>query len=280
MANLDEIKKRLQRVQSKGGDQKRYVNNKDRLLTLEPGNTVVRAVPYKENKDNPFIELYFHYNINNRSYLSPISYGNPDPFVEFAEKLRATGLQEDRELAYKLMPKIRIFLPVVVRGKEQEGVKFWGFSKTTFAELVKYMEDPDYGDYTDVMTGRDIVIEKTAKQSGSDYGSISFRIKPKETKLAESKEDIVKILNNQIPISDVYSEIEYDVMKETLENWLSIENGDESESQKQLSSTNSTSSKEITTQHEAKEDVKPDTKIDDISSAFDDLFGANDDLPF
>ena len=48
-----------------------------------PGKHQVRIVPYKFDKDNPFIELYFHYNINNKTYLSPQSFGRPDPIVEF-----------------------------------------------------------------------------------------------------------------------------------------------------------------------------------------------------
>ena len=31
------------------------------LWKPEPGTQQVRIVPYKFNKDNPFIELYFHY---------------------------------------------------------------------------------------------------------------------------------------------------------------------------------------------------------------------------
>ena len=34
------------------------------------GKSLIRIVPYKFNKDIPFIELYFHYNINNKTYLS------------------------------------------------------------------------------------------------------------------------------------------------------------------------------------------------------------------
>ena len=79
------------------------------------------------NKENPFIELYFHYNINNKTYLSPISFGRPDPIVEFAEKLKRMGDKEDWKAAKKMEPKLRTFVPVLVRGEEGEGVRFWGF---------------------------------------------------------------------------------------------------------------------------------------------------------
>ncbi|MAP03164.1 MAG: hypothetical protein CMF85_05080 [Candidatus Marinimicrobia bacterium] len=48
-----------------------------------------------------------------------------------------------------LMPKMRTFVPVIVRGEEAEGVKFWGFGKEVYQELLGVIADPDYGDITD-----------------------------------------------------------------------------------------------------------------------------------
>ncbi len=45
------------------------------------GKTVIRIVPWKDNPENPFIELYFHY-LGNKTHLSPLSYGNRDPIAE------------------------------------------------------------------------------------------------------------------------------------------------------------------------------------------------------
>ena len=55
--------------------------------------------------------------------------------------------------------KLRTFVPVLVRGQEGEGVKFWGFGKTVYQEILGYITDPDYGDITDPTNGRDLTIE-------------------------------------------------------------------------------------------------------------------------
>jgi hypothetical protein len=60
----------------------------DSLWKPTPGKHQVRIVPYQFEKDNPFIELYFHYNINNKTYLSPQSFGRPDPIVEFGDSVK------------------------------------------------------------------------------------------------------------------------------------------------------------------------------------------------
>ena len=71
--DIDAIRKRLEQLQTTNT---RTTN----LWKPQPGKTQIRIVPYKHNKDNPFIELFFHYNLgNNKTYMSPVSFGRPDP---------------------------------------------------------------------------------------------------------------------------------------------------------------------------------------------------------
>jgi hypothetical protein len=193
----------------------------DSLWKPTPGKHQIRLVPYKFNKDIPFIELYFHYNINNKTYLSPISFGRPDPIVEFAEKLKRTGDTDDWKAGKKMEPKLRTFAPVIVRGKESEGVKFWGFGKTVYQDILGYIADPDYGDITDPMNGRDIVLEiVSAEESNAAYPTTTIRVKPSQSKVVETAEGIQSILENQKDITELYSELSYNELKGVLENWL------------------------------------------------------------
>jgi hypothetical protein len=105
-------------------------------------------------------------------------------------------------------PKLRTFVPVIVRGEEGEGVRFWGFGKTVYQEILGYIADPDYGDISDAETGRDIVVEVvSAEDSGTSYPVTTIRVKPKETPLAESDEKIAKFLNEQKDITELYQEL-------------------------------------------------------------------------
>ena len=38
---------------------------------------------------------------------------------------------------------------MVVRGREDEGVKIYGYGKRAYENLLGYILDPDYGDITD-----------------------------------------------------------------------------------------------------------------------------------
>ena len=162
------------------------------LWKPSPGKTQIRIVPYKFNKDNPFIELYFHYDLGGKNYLSPISFGRPDPIEEFSTKLKNTGNKEDYQLGKKLEAKLRTFVPVIVRGEENEGVKFWGFGKTVYQELLGFISDPDYGDISDPTNGRDVVVEfHTAEETGKSFPSTTIRVKPNVTPVSDNKEVIV-----------------------------------------------------------------------------------------
>jgi Asp-tRNA(Asn)/Glu-tRNA(Gln) amidotransferase C subunit len=275
--NLDAIRGRLNKLQS-------TTSKTVEQWKPTPGKHQIRLVPYKFNKENPFIELLFHYGINNKTYLSPSSFGRPDPIVEFAEKLKRMGDKEDWKAAKKMEPKLRTFVPVLVRGEEGEGVRFWGFGKTVYQEILGYIADPDYGDITDPTEGRDIVVEiVSAEDSGTSYPVTTIRVKPKESPLADTKEQMDKFLNEQKNITELYSELSYAELKNVLESWLNPSAGGDDES------VESTSTEELskvapsakTESHDMggstpapKAAEAPAKKLDDVAAAFDDLFNS------
>jgi hypothetical protein len=270
--DLSAIRGRLNKLQNTS-------NRTSNLWKPTPGKHQVRIVPYKFSPENPFIELFFHYNINNKTYLSPSSFGRPDPIVEFAEKLKRMGDKEDWKAAKKMEPKLRTFVPVLVRGEESEGVKFWGFGKTVYQEILGYIADPDYGDITDPNNGRDITIEYvSAEDAGTSYPVTTIRVKPNVTPLAEGDTQIQNFMETQSNITDIYSELSYDELKSVLEGWLNptAEEGEESVSQQTLSTPSAPTSTETTPAPAAAPSNEVTTeekkKMDDVASAFDDLF--------
>ena len=248
--DLNAIKKRLNQLQTTN-------NRTSSLWKPQPGKTQIRIVPYAFNKDNPFIELFFHYNLNNRSYLSPISFGRPDPIEEFAQKLKGSGSKEDYQLSRKLEAKMRTFAPVVVRGEEKQGVKFWGFGKTVYQELLSIIADPDYGDITDPVNGRDVVVEFiSAEESGASFPKTNIRVKPNQTPISEEP-DVLELVKSQQDIKEIYQELSYDDLTEVLNEWLNPSDSDEEESNEKVSAP------ELST-----------AKVSNTGDAFDELFNS------
>jgi hypothetical protein len=215
-----------------------------------------------------------------------MSFGRPDPIVEFAEKLKRTGDTDDWKAGKKMEPKLRTFVPVIVRGKESEGVKFWGFGKTVYQDILGYIADPDYGDITDPNTGRDIVLEvMSAEESNASYPTTTIRVKPATSKLADSPETIQQLLDGQKEITELYQELSYAELKSVLENWLNPsaavndEIVEELEAPKPKAVTPKQS--DISVDLGGTSDISGDLpwekeeapkQKDDVASAFDDLF--------
>lgn len=276
--NLDRIKSRLNSLSN--------TNSKSTLIWKpSPGKQVVRIVPYKFNVENPFIELKFHYGLNGKTYLSPDSFNRPDPIVEFSNKLKKSGDKEEWKFGKKIEPKMRTFVPVIVRGEEGQGVRFWGFGKNVYQEILSIISDPDYGDITDVANGRDIVVEfKTAEETGKSFPETSIRVKPNTSPaVPPAEKDLIAKLSNQTNILELFPELSYDELKGVMEAWLhSSEGGEDSSSSP--SATASSETKAALEESAASEvksapakspsAVTSKSNTDDVSKAFDNLFNS------
>ena len=266
--DISQIKSRLNQLQSQTSTTKNF-------WKPEPGKQVVRIVPYKHNKANPFIELFFHYNLgNNKTYMSPVSFGRPDPVQEFADKLKSTGEKDEWIQGKRLEPKMRTFAPVIVRGQESEGVKFWGFGKTVYQELLGVIADPDYGDITDAVNGRDIMIERqTPAEAGNQYGKTTVRVKPNQTPITDNKELLQTIFDNQADLTELYTEPTYDELKDALATYLNPSSDDETTTDTTTTSTGVAASTTPTsnTGTTATADTK---KTENVEDAFDQLFNS------
>ncbi len=274
--NFDQIRKNLAALQNPNGNKKMNL-----IWKPKPGKQIVRIVPYKFNPGNPFIELKFHYNINGKTYLSPDSFGRPDPIVEFANRLKKTGSKDDWQMGRKMEPKMRTFAPVIVRGEEAEGVKFWGFGKTVYQEIGALILDGEYGDITDVADGRDITVEfKTAEEAGKSFPVTTIRPRPNTSPAVDpTNQTLVASLNNQVDITELFPELSYDELKEVMDQWLNPEEEDDEAAPTSVAEDSDDEQKIPAVEAETKTVKSPSaTKAkntsDDVSKAFDDLFNS------
>ena len=213
--DLTKIKNRLESLKTKG-------NAASKHMWKPKGKTTIRILPYKHNPDNPFIEMYFHYGINNKTYLSPSTFGRPDPILEMANKLKSTGEKEDWLEGRKIEPKLRTYVPILVRGQEADGVKFWGMGKQAYEEILGIISDPDYGDITDLSAGNDIIVDyKSPQECGKQFGDMNIRPRPAKSKAFDPSNAVVKeAVKNMIDLISVYTEPTYEELAKAMDEWL------------------------------------------------------------
>ena len=274
--DLSMLKQKLDTLQSKpqGGQKTDYST-----IFWRPtvGKQQIRIVPSAYNSANPFTELKFYYGITNKVMISPLNFGEKDPIALFAGKLREGEYnKENYVLAKKLDAKNRIFVPVVVRGEEDKGVRLWQFGKQVYEELLALAVDEEIGDYTDIVNGRDLTVETVGPEStGTPYNKSSVRVRLKTSPLSEDASLVEKWTNEQPnPTDGLFKRYSFDDMKSALEKWLSPE--DDSEEVVATSAPTPTPS----TNFSLDTSKAKQSKVDEFDSLFDNKESKTDDLPF
>jgi hypothetical protein len=271
--NLDAIKKKLESMQtpkSSGGG----ANNQTKRFKPQIGKQTVRVVPFKYDKENPFTEMKFYYGIGSKKVIaSPLNWGEKDPIAEFAKQLRGTNDKENWRLAKKLDPKTRVFAPVIVRGEESEGVQMWEFGKEIYEAFLQMAADEEVGDFTDIMSGRDIKLVTVGPEStGTAYNKTTITPSMKITSLSDNDTDLELWLEDQVNPKESYKMLPFDEIKAALQEWLAPEDEEGSiEESLDFAKEEPKSNYSLSAKPAAKK-----TKAD----SFDELFEEDDDMPF
>jgi len=222
--DINQIKNRLNSLQNKKGGSQNKEERAKNFWKPAVGKQIIRVVPSKFDKSNPFKEVYFHYGVANRSMIALTNFGEKDPIVEFASQLRKSSEKENWQLAKKIEPKMRVFAPVIVRGEEEKGVRLWEFGKETYLELLSMVADEDIGDFSDIYEGRDLTIETVGPEvTGTKYNKSTVRPRTKITPLSDNSTQAKMWMSEQPEILTLYKKYEYDEMKGILLTWLNPE---------------------------------------------------------
>ena len=275
--DLNALKQKLDTLQSKpqGGQKTDYS-----LIFWKPtiGKQQIRIVPSAYDTNNPFTELKFYYGITNKVMISPANFGEKDPIALFAGKLREGEYnKENYVLAKKLDAKNRIFVPVIVRGEEDKGVRLWQFGKLVYEELLALAVDDEIGDYTDIVGGRDLTVETVGPEAtGTPYNKSSIRVRMKTSPLSEDATKVETWTNEQPnPKEGLFKVFSFDEMKSALEKWLSPEEEESNVSENAFPTPAATSPS--TSNFSLDTNQAKQSKVDKFDSLFD---SKTDDLPF
>lgn len=97
------------------------------------------------------------------------------PVCEKRAKLLATGNSADRDTAFGLAPRLRIYACVIDREHPELGVQVFGFGKTVMKGLKSLRDDPDVGDFfRPGPDGFDVIIERT----GTTKNDTEYAVRP------------------------------------------------------------------------------------------------------
>jgi hypothetical protein len=213
--DLDAIKRRMEEL--KGGNRK---TSSVQLWKPGVGEYKVRCLPWKTSSDGqPFQERWFYYIGTNAGILTPKQFGKPDPIDDLIRKLFNSGKPDERVLAKKLLPKMRAYAPVVVRGQEDKGVMVWSFGKLVYQQLLSFFVDEDYGNILDPREGFDLKVV-ISQAPGKQFQDTVVSCKPKSSKLHDDQKIADSWLESVPNLDDMYRLKGKDEIEQILNTWL------------------------------------------------------------
>lgn len=242
MPSIEELKARISGLNRGGG-------NKKNDIWKPTDEHVVRLLEYPHGRD-PFIELFFHYEVGDETIVCPKMNGEGECAIcDFADTLKSwkddrgqdkaeADRKADWEIFKKIQAKARIFIPMIERGKESLGPKFWGVSPTQATEILSTAMDGDRmeecgisKDEQDASTLLKILISPTkaydlnvsfakpgAKGNTKTFGTTTIKAKIKACALADEKttKDILASIKR---IADVYPVTPSGEVQRLLDRW-------------------------------------------------------------
>lgn len=225
--DISKVKKRLDSL-NKPKQEKQKIDYAKVFWKPTVGKHTIRIVPSKENPKFPFTEVFFYYGISKFPLASLTNWGEEDPIVEFTNRLRQDNASENWDLIKKLTSRMRVFVPVIVRGEEEKGTRLWQIGKTLYDELLKYAADEDYADYDDIANGRDFTVEGyNSEVGGRTVVQVNIRPKGKTTPLSDKESEAKDWLENQPSVLDNVYKTDYDYLKKILANYLDVDEEEE-----------------------------------------------------
>lgn len=278
--NINALKDRLQQLNRR--------SNKPNDLWKPKEDHEVRCLPYPHGGD-PMIDLHFHYEIGeNMSILCPkANFGKPCAICDFCDVLKSwkgpdgqdkpeNDRKADFEIFKKIQPKARVFIPVVERGKEGDGAKFWGVTPNQAGQILEVCTDGDRLSeleisQDDAARALDVIFSKdkaydlkvSFKKSGekgntTSYSQVEIKGKIKPTPLHKDKKEAEKILASVKNIREIYPEVSSAEVQKMMDRW-----------------TGSLDRNEEKTQEVAKEkyETKSTEKVAATGRSIDDAFG-------
>jgi serine/threonine protein kinase len=155
--NLNDIKAKLEALEKRDSGQ--GYKPKD-------GDQKIRVTPSPDG--DSLQEVFMHFRIAGQSFLCPKkNFGEPCALCDFASELYKLGDEASLDMSKQIYAKPRYYSPILVRGEEEKGIRWWSYGVKVYKMFLKKYMDPEYGNFTDPETGFDWTLSYTPQEKSS-----------------------------------------------------------------------------------------------------------------
>lgn len=132
----------------------------------------IRVLPPWSSEGRPFKEVYFHYSVGDmrRSLICPRrTHMKACPVCELVDKLYRSGDPKEQSLASDMKAKEQYFANIVDLDNPSDGVRIYRFGKQVKNELMAFLRNKNWGDFTHPVKGFNVTINKSGEGKNSQY---------------------------------------------------------------------------------------------------------------
>lgn len=220
---------------------RKELESKGNFFKIQKPRTQLRFLPPRKGLSNPMVKTYQHFvDLVPNDKRTTVIFNCPRrmsggkracPLCAQAERKKATGRQADKERAYELFPKLRVYSAIIDRADEDKGVQIYPFGKTIMDKLLNLRED---GDFTHPINGYDIqIIKKGSTKNDTEYDAKMARNASPLTDDAELLDEWLDALPDLVQYAFVPSD---DEIREKMDQAFAA--GDEEEEEEAPANTN------------------------------------------
>jgi hypothetical protein len=190
------MEKRRKELSQKGGGFK--------SVGFKEGTTRIRILPCPADMEFG-VEATFYF-IDNKSIISPATFGEPCALMEAYNRLKDSKDEDDKIAAKLVQPKRRYFVVACrylddkgLKLDTETGAKLHQLTNQVYQDIIDlYLDEQEAGDMTDPLKGYDLKIKRTGSgQFDTEYNVIACKPTKRpiqfKGKLFDPKEELRKI---------------------------------------------------------------------------------------
>lgn len=206
-AKLNAAKENAENARNK---KKRDIHSDPLVKVESAGDYEFRAVPYVHHKDfisDPFPERFYHFGIPGNAifYCPSMNSGRKEKCAvcDFVwERLKETKGTDEVKKWRKFLPQKRVWIPGILRGREDEGLKYFPLSTHEdkmgkhHEKLFKYLQDKFTYCMLDPEEGYDLVLQyeeydenKSRTLNGAKFGFSGLDLARGSTPISDNPEE-------------------------------------------------------------------------------------------
>ena len=163
-----------QEVEKKAAEQ-RQSSYKTNYFEPVEGPNVVRILPPPAGMKAPWVKGKQAWKVGPNKKTCIPRFDETCPLKREIDRLHGLNDEVSKSISQAMYPRKRVWICLIVRGKESEGPKLWNTSPECYREILAIMADNQYGDITNPLSGIDITITYSKPKVGYPEYKVSPR---------------------------------------------------------------------------------------------------------